>query len=195
MAGHIASSGSAQWRTPKRILDPVRKFFIDGIDLDPCASVSGGIGARVDYMLPANGLEKPWVGTVFCNPPFGTSWVFKDECLTPKAIREREAEAGLKNGTFDLTRWRKQTVSQWVDKAHHHDKAGEAETILLLPAAVDTKWWQLTIFPFAGAICFVEGRVKFVGAAQGAPMATALAYFGDKASRFKKTFAELGYCA
>lgn len=189
MAGHIASAGKSDWRTPERILEPVRSLFKYGIHLDPCASSLKGIGAEVDYMLPANGLEKPWDGTVFVNPPFGTTWVKGSECLTPKEVKARIA-AGKHEPT-----WREQKLSQWVEKAWGHYLDGDAETVLLLPAAVDTKWWQNLILPCAAGICFIEGRVRFEGAAQGAPMACALVYFGDLGPRFKRVFATLGFCA
>jgi len=41
------------------------------IDLDPCAGVNTNIG-KVNYAIERgeNGLELPWDGFVFCNPPF-----------------------------------------------------------------------------------------------------------------------------
>lgn len=188
MAGHIASAGSADWRTPERILEPVREFFGE-IDLDPCASVRGGIGARKDLILPADGLATKWHGKVFVNPPFGTTWVKGTHCFTAKEYRERDLQSD------DPPKWRKQTVSQWVVKAYEHDGEEDAETILLLPAAVDTKWWQQLILPDAPAVCFIAGRLRFTGAPGPAPMATALVYFGERVRRFRKTFAGLGYCA
>jgi hypothetical protein len=50
------------------------------IDLDPCAWVSGRI-ATVNYAIERgeNGLELPWNGFVFCNPPFSQKgkWIEK----------------------------------------------------------------------------------------------------------------------
>lgn len=42
-------------------------------DLDPCAAPSPRPWptAREHYELPTNGLEKPWQGRVWCNPPYG----------------------------------------------------------------------------------------------------------------------------
>lgn len=53
-------------RTPKWVYQPLGLF-----DLDPCAGETTDI-ARVNYRLEngENGLELPWFGFVWCNPPF-----------------------------------------------------------------------------------------------------------------------------
>lgn len=67
MAEHEPSVGkSDDWYTPPEIFDALGITF----DLDPCSP-----GA--DHWVPAtrvfthHGLERPWRGTVFMNPPFG----------------------------------------------------------------------------------------------------------------------------
>ena len=69
----------------------------------------------------------------------------------------------------------------WVQKAVASSTSPVyARTIMLLPAAVDTRHWQQDIFPNARAICWVRGRIKFLGAKASAPMACALVYFGAR---------------
>lgn len=51
------------WLTPKWILDPLGPF-----DLDPCASPVTKIAT---LNLTAGGLEYPWHGRVWLNPPYG----------------------------------------------------------------------------------------------------------------------------
>ena len=69
MAEHEACLGATDdWYTPPAMLDAIGLRF----DLDPCSP-----GA--DHWVPAdrvfteidNGLEQPWSGRVFMNPPFG----------------------------------------------------------------------------------------------------------------------------
>lgn len=72
------------WQTPQWLVDG-----IDGavtIDLDPCAGSDTSIGS-INYRLEDgdDGLEAPWFGTVFVNPPFTQ----KGDWLN-KALTERE---------------------------------------------------------------------------------------------------------
>lgn len=68
--------GNNEWKTPFYILDLVLE--VTGlIDLDPA---SDSPNAKGEYHVPAtnhydratNGLDKPWHGTVYLNPPYGT---------------------------------------------------------------------------------------------------------------------------
>jgi hypothetical protein len=59
--------GTDEWLTPPEILARLGAF-----DLDPCAPVSRPWDtARRHYTVLDDGLSKPWVGRVWCNPPFG----------------------------------------------------------------------------------------------------------------------------
>ena len=179
MSGHIASSSKVDWTTPANIVGIVRAFYDGAIAMDPCAGVVDL--ATFNIRLPVDGLEYPWIDRVYCNPPFGTTYVKDTDVLTPKQWRA----AGLPPG------YRRQTLSQWIDKADRF----QGQSILLIPAAVDTKWWQGAIFQHAGGVCFIRGRVAFGGGAPGpAPMACALVYFGERERRFRDFFSPLGWC-
>lgn len=82
-------------------------------------------------------------------------------------------------------------LDKWVAKASSEAGVHDAEVIMLLPAAVDTGRWQHVIFPTAQAVCWIKGRVKFIGAAQGAPFASALVYWGQHTEMFS-TASSLG---
>jgi site-specific DNA-methyltransferase (adenine-specific) len=49
----------------------------------------------------------------------------------------------------------------------------------LIPARPDTAIWHKEIFRCASEIRFLKGRVRFVGAAAGAPFPSALVIFGQ----------------
>lgn len=82
----LYSSASPEWTTPTRILDPLERVY-GLMDLDPCseapsflASEIYNVSARIHYHLkggegtsqpPKNGLQEPWFGKVFMNPPYG----------------------------------------------------------------------------------------------------------------------------
>jgi hypothetical protein len=64
----IAVRGASDdWLTPPEIISALGPF-----DLDPCAAPDQPwpTAAR-HYALPDNGLELPWTGFVWCNPPYG----------------------------------------------------------------------------------------------------------------------------
>lgn len=70
MGSHQSASAlREEWITPPHIARALGEF-----DLDPCASVAS-VGmfrmARKNYILPDDGLSKPWDGCVWLNPPYG----------------------------------------------------------------------------------------------------------------------------
>lgn len=76
-AGHVsASTGENEWYTPIRYLDAARLAMGD-IDLDPatCESAQANVKAKGIYTIDDDGLEKPWRGRVWLNPPYS-----KDLC-------------------------------------------------------------------------------------------------------------------
>lgn len=73
------------WCTPPEILEAVRDVFEGRIDFDPCSNPYSVVGAQRRVMLPkwadseaargedvviGDGLEVPWAGYVFFNPPY-----------------------------------------------------------------------------------------------------------------------------
>ena len=79
----------------------------------------------------------------------------------------------------------------WVDKLLVERALGRCtEAITLTPARTDTRWFQ----PLwsAAALCFLRGRVQFVGSTTGSTFPTVLAYFGDRVNRFVAEFTGQG---
>lgn len=65
---HWESAGqSDEWYTPKYIFDALGEWF----DLDPANGAIGGAHVPCTESYGADGLEKPWHGFVWLNPPFG----------------------------------------------------------------------------------------------------------------------------
>jgi len=59
------------WMTPHDLINDLSNAM-GGIDTDPCAHQQSSIGDTNNYRLEdgQNGLELPWDGVVFVNPPF-----------------------------------------------------------------------------------------------------------------------------
>lgn len=69
IGGHQAPSRKTkdEWLTPPEILKALGPF-----DLDPCAPISRPWPMAAEHFTQAdNGLWKPWLGRVWCNPPYG----------------------------------------------------------------------------------------------------------------------------
>lgn len=82
----LKASGNIVQETPQDFFD-----FLNGIfrfDLDVCALPENAKCEKY-YTLETDGLKQPWVGGVWCNPPYGKEigkWC-------EKAVRERERES------------------------------------------------------------------------------------------------------
>jgi site-specific DNA-methyltransferase (adenine-specific) len=100
-----------------------------------------------------DGLSQRWWGRVWCNPPYGRG------------------------------------IGAWVEKARASVRSGDAElAVCLVPARTDTAWWQDLIAPpqaggGAGEVRFLRGRLRFSGAASGAPFPSAVVVFRDAPAR------------
>lgn len=69
----VAKEDNDNWQTPATTWETINRF--DEIDTDPCAGceMTGEkthIGSSENIRPPRNGLDNPWPGVVFMNPPF-----------------------------------------------------------------------------------------------------------------------------
>jgi len=67
----LMSSNTAEWHTPRHVLDAACTALGGRIDLDPCAEPARGVPASQHFTLAEDGLALPWAGTVYLNPPYG----------------------------------------------------------------------------------------------------------------------------
>ncbi len=125
------------------------------------------------------------------------------ESLVPARVKYELPVDGLKeswdfenifcNPPFGRDKVRKTSIINWVA---HCAMAG-TNRFLLLPASVDTAYWQDIILPShlnkEAMICLFKGRIKFNGAAACAPMPIALVYFGWEQTTFMDVFEKYGY--
>jgi len=66
-------------------------------------------------------------------------------------------------------------IGLWVEKAYTSAQKNGATVVCLLPARVDTKWWQ--DYCSKGEVFFVRGRLKFGGNKNPAPFPSAVVVF------------------
>ena len=83
-------------------------------------------------------------------------------------------------------------VRQFVDHLCYCRSCGMfGAAISLTKADTSTRWFR-SIWENASAVCFVDHRLRFGEAAQSAPFASALSYFGPESERFAAMFRALG---
>lgn len=163
----LLSSTKHDWMTPSVVLERVR--MVAPIALDPCTTEDNPTGAKLAFYPPTyDGLSVGWAGPAiavagltYVNPPYG-----------------REIGA-----------W----VDGCVEAAAPYDLSGHEfhpEIIALVPARVDTAWYRRCV-ETAQAIRFWNGRLTFKGAPHPAPFPSALIYWGDRARRFHRAFADV----
>lgn len=129
--------------------------------------------------------ETPW--TLFS--PLNEAFGFKlDVCATHENTKHIIFYTPLNDGL--VQDWHKldlpvcwcnppyNQAEKWLHKAHEESLKG-CTVVCLVAARPDTKAWQDVIFPHAQAICFIRGRIKFVGAKDPAMFPSALVVFKD----------------
>jgi hypothetical protein len=62
-----------EWYSPEWLIDAARYALGGAIDLDPASSDKANLAVRAAryYCREHNGLNRPWSGRVYCNPPHG----------------------------------------------------------------------------------------------------------------------------
>jgi phage N-6-adenine-methyltransferase len=77
-AGLTSGKNDDEWYTPKHVIKLAREA-LGGIDLDPasCAMAQATVRADAFYDKATNGLEQPWFGKIWLNPPYSRGLMAK----------------------------------------------------------------------------------------------------------------------
>ena len=121
-----------------------------------------------------------------------------DPCWHPESPVEAsttytEADDGLSkpwSGRVYLNPPYGRVINSWIEKLVESYRQGRvSEAIVLVPARVDTAWFQrLDAFPR----CFISGRLTFSNASSPAPFPSAVIYLGPNIDLFHRVFDSVG---
>ena len=103
----LAQSDQNDWRTPRKFLDAARAVM-GAIDLDPASGAEANVTVKAAkfYTEADNGLERPWKGRVWLNPPYGgEARLFTDRLLKEYQIGNVSAACLLVNSHPTETKW------------------------------------------------------------------------------------------
>lgn len=114
---YTKNSGKYEWYTPPEFVELARTAM-KGIDLDPASSEDANtiVKAAVFYDEITNGLDKPWVGNVWMNPPYAAG-IIDDFCA--KWVHEFKGK-NIKQGVVLVNN---STDTQWFQNLAVHSSA------------------------------------------------------------------------
>ncbi len=157
------SSESVEWYTPAKYIEAAR-HVLGGIDLDPASSRQANETVKATNILTVrdNGLEKPWEGRVWLNPPY--------------ALIDGESSAG---------KWGAKLIEEY--RAGRCTAA-----VLLVNAVTDARWFQPFFdFPICFTYHRIEFYTPS-GQPRSPVSGNAFVYFGEHVKDFARAFDEIG---
>jgi hypothetical protein len=162
-------TGHVEWYTPGWLLEAAAAAMGGAIDLDPTSSDAQQAAAAVKaaryFTIVDNGLEQPWCGRVFMNPPYATGWcaVFVSKFLDELRAGNVQEGVLLTNMCSDTEWW--------------HTAASACDALCLLLGRV--RFLRLD----DGALTTGKARPSFPNSVM---------YFGPHGDRFAKAFERHG---
>ncbi len=192
MAGQIPDENKrVDWNTPLGVVEFVKDVFGGSIDLDPCWNPASITNPTNKYSIAdrQNGLLLPWKGNKFINPPYGRTFLHKTtyEVLDPKKWKYLTTEQ--RSEYFD------NSISDWIEKTAESSVEIGDNSIMLIPAYVNARYFTKYVFGKASAIAIPNGRFTFEGATSTAAFHVCLPFYGrlKMTERFVETAVAYGY--
>jgi ParB-like chromosome segregation protein Spo0J len=161
----IFSSESNEYYTPPKYLEAAHEVM-GRIDLDPasCEAAQENVRAKNFYTVADDGLNQEWHGSVWLNPPYGTTG--------------SESNQGI---------WANKLIEEY--KAGR-----TTEAILLTKAALGYNWFEDLWYDWPVCFARERlSFIKVDGSTDGqSKQGTALFYFGPDVEKFKRIFRRFG---
>ncbi len=159
----LTSYESEEWYTPSWIIGLARELM-GSIDLDPASAELPQQWIQAGTYYTENGLEKPWFGNVWLNPPYG--------------------KTGNKS---NMEVWTQHAIYQYETNAIY-------SALILINSTHGYKWYEQvwTSFPcvlLRDRISFINSAGKTVGKAK---RGQTLIYLGTQLDNFRAIFAPYG---
>ena len=157
LENYLEAAGSDEYGTSPPVIERL-KYAVGGqFDLDPSTCDEITHIANHCYTKEDDGLESPWFGRVFVNPPYS------------RGQKEK-----------------------WVVKAREELTEDRVEFIVFLCRGdSSTDWWH-GLFEDASYVCFLDSRMKFIGAKSSARFASHIFVLGDAPSKLVDELDGLG---
>jgi hypothetical protein len=104
-------TGDTEWYTPPAILEAAHEV-LGAIDLDPASSDAqqelSPVKAARYHTVDDSGLDVPWRGRVWLNPPYGRGWIDRFVAMMVQSYQAGDMVAGilLTNSATETKWWR-----------------------------------------------------------------------------------------
>lgn len=161
----LLTSNDQSWETPQRFFKKIDSTY--QFTLDACANENNAKCERY-FNEEQDGLSQSWANeNVWINPPYCPAQkACKLDCN--KIACEKRGKHLEKNIPGQIA---------WVRKAYEEVKYNSCNVaVLLLPARTDTKLFHDYVMK-ASMVCFLRGRLQFVGASASAVFPSMLVTF------------------
>lgn len=135
---------------------------VGGFDLDPCSGAETTPIAPERFDADDNGLQQPWHGDVFVNPPWST------------------------NGSGDAKhQWLEKVRSE-------ASREKVSSVVVLMPSDTSTQWFHEHILAAPLVCFYGPGRLSFQGQSGSPPFGLLVAVYGDSYKAYRNALESIG---
>ena len=116
-----------EWSSPRELVEPIADA-VGGFDLDPCSGAEQSPFASDTYTAADDGLEQPWYGRVWVNPPYSAMSEWTAKATTETRDGDAETVVYLCKGDSSTGWWqRAATAATLVCAIDHRLSFGDGE--------------------------------------------------------------------
>lgn len=151
------SSATAEWGTPRAIIEELEEIWDNKFELDVCASDANHKCERY-YTKEQNCFIQPWDVPFWCNPVYGNP---EEPCkLVSKRGKPLECKKErCKKRGFHNTEYQPGCID-FVMRAKEQSVTHAVDGVFLVPARTDTEWWA-ELWSASYEILFAQTRIPF----------------------------------